>query len=142
MRWHAEILIHAVLVLWMWRRPDGRPKFSAWLAVRFLFDLAQLLAERFAFGTKGTPFWHLTVATSVWYFGVIAGGPLLLLALHEAEGKWHRRILFSWAAFSWGAAWIRFFPYTGQAVLVCDAAAYVAWLMEKTSGHFTRRQRI
>jgi hypothetical protein len=30
-----------------------------------------------------------------------------------------------------GAAWIRFFPYTGAAVILIDAAAYVAWLAEK-----------
>lgn len=126
----------------MWRRPDGRPKFSAWLAVRFLFDLAQLLAERSVFGTEGTPFWHLTVSTSIWYFGTIAGVPLLLMALHEAEGRWHRRILFGWTAFSMGAAWIRFFPYTGQAVLVCDAAAYVAWIAEKALRGRFRQQLV
>lgn len=122
MRWHAEILIHAILVVWMWRKPDGRPRFSAWLAVRFLCDAVQLVAERSGFGTIGT---------TVWYLGVVAGVPLLLLALHEAVGVWHRRILFSWAALSMGAAWIRFFPYTGAAVLLIDAAAYVAWLVEK-----------
>jgi len=131
MRWHAEILIHGVLVLWMWIRKDGRPKFAAWLVTRFLFDAAQFLAERFGYGTE---------STGIWYAGVVFQAPLLLLAMHEAEGRWHRRILFAWVAFSMCLAWIRFFPYTGQAVLMCDAAAYVGWLTEKALQSKTPRQ--
>lgn len=123
-RWHAEILIHAALLLLIWRRRTGRPNWEAWLVCRFVFDVGQLLAERMG---------HNDVAASVWYLGIIVGTWLLLRALHEAvdiRPTYHRRILFAWTALTMGAAWIRFFPYTGQAVLVIDAAAYVAWIVE------------
>jgi hypothetical protein len=74
---------------------------------------------------------HPALAANVWYFGIICCAPLLLLALHEASGLWHRRILFAWMALMTAAAWIRYFPYTGRAVLLIDAAAFIAWMAEK-----------
>lgn len=124
MLWEIELLIHFALVVWIWRKPDGRPGFSAWLAARFLFDAAQFLTDRFGYGTE---------STTIWYFGVVAGMPLLWLAMHESPGvgRWHRMILYGWTASNLTAAWIRFFPYTGRAVLVIDATAFVCWMAEK-----------
>lgn len=58
------------------------------------------------------------------------------MAMREAHGR-HRDILFAWCVLSMAAAWIRFFPYTGHAVLVIDAAACLCWIAEKIHREYT-----
>lgn len=127
-RWHTTILLHGIMAFWMWRKPDGRPKFSAWLVARFTFDAAQMIAERMGGGGH-------TASVSIYYAGVVVWCVLLVSALLEARERWHCGVLFSWTGLYMGAAWIRFFPYTGAAVVFIDAVAYVAWAWEKSILH-------
>ena len=120
--WHIEMALHGLLIAAIWRRRPGLPFWQGWCVCRFVFDLAQLLLERSG---------HVTAAANVWYAGIVAGVPLLVLALLEARQtpKSHALILYCWVALNAAAAWIRFFPYTGRAVLIIDGAAWLAWLV-------------
>lgn len=125
MLWNLSLVYLAVLAFSLIVRPDGRIRFEAWVFARLVFDTVQLIAERTG---------HMKVSTSVWYLGVLICAPLLLLALREsmeAGGRAHREILISWTVLSLAAAWVRFFPYTGHAVVLIDSVASMLWISEK-----------
>lgn len=124
MLWYVEICIHFALVLYLAIRRDGRKYFEAFIVSRFLFDLFQLIHERLH---------HFQYSTNIWYVGVLFQLPLLFLSLWEATAhrRGHRAILYAWTCLNLTAAWIRFFPYTGRAVLVIDACAFTCWIVEK-----------
>lgn len=124
MLWYIALCLHAAFLAYLFNRPDGRPRFEAFLVARFIFDVAQLTAERLG---------NLRGATNFWYLGILVSVPLLYLALQEASTALtaHRSILYAWVSLTMAAAWIRFFPYTGNAVLIIDGVCYLAWIVDK-----------
>lgn len=120
--WHIELFLQACLIGAVVAIRPRLPRWESWLVARFIFDLAQCLLERAG---------RADLALNVWYAGVVVGCPLLFMALDEARprGEWeHGAILHSWIALNMAAAWLRFFPVTGQVVLLIDSAAWVSWI--------------
>lgn len=132
MLWHVEIGVHFALVLYLAIRRDGRKYFEGFIVSRFLIDACQLFNERMH---------YFDISPTVWYAGVLFQFPLLFLSLREATTyrRGHRDILYAWTCLNLTAAWIRFFPYTGRAVLIIDLLAYSAWIVE--GWWFARRIR-
>lgn len=73
-------------------------------------------------------------ASQVWVLSIVVMALLLPSALREAA-NWrpfaHRTILFWWLASGFGAAWIRYFPYTGTVWIFINAVAFLTWILEK-----------
>lgn len=119
--WHAEVILLAALV-WTHRYRDGRKYFQALMACGLAFDLPSLILVRTG---------HLTAFTNIAYTRFLFEIPLLALALIESADwrpVWHRTILCWWVAATVGCLGIRYFPYSGRALLLVNCAAYSAWI--------------
>lgn len=127
MLWHCEIVLQLILVSALWKWPDGRPKFAGLMLANLVMEIAMLWSERIA---------DYTGVHNVWYWCVVLEVPLVAMALREAlrnslAVKYHALILSWWVACTMGCAWIRFYPYTGVAVVLLNCLAYLAWIYAK-----------
>lgn len=89
-----------------------------------MVEFAQMSAERFGFAAE---------AAQVWYVGRIFEGFLIIPAIKEAADlgrQWHFWILIGWVSATMECAWLRFYPFTGAALLAVNASSYVAWLVD------------
>lgn len=125
MRWHAELILEAVLAVWLCIRPDGRKWFESLICTNFAFEVVYLIADRTAQRINEAQLWWGLIVVEV---------PLYALASIEAS-DWrpatHRTILFWWIALTMGCAWLRFYPYTGMAVIAINQVAFICWMWEK-----------
>lgn len=123
MLWYAELLIEAALALRLVCLGDGRRWFEALIVADLIVQIVQKYFDAaHIFG----------VSVPVFYIGQVIELPLTFAALLEASDRRraHRRILFAWVAITMFWAWVRIFPYTGRALLVCNCIAFAAWLID------------
>lgn len=129
MLWHLEIAFQFILVGMLWKWPDGRPKFAGLMVANFLMEMAMVGAQRSG---------RYSATVNIWYWCVLLEIPLIALALIEA-GKLvpfrpsHTFILSWWIAGTMGCAWIRFYPWTGEAAIVINSVAFMAWIIAKVA---------
>ena len=125
MIWHVETALLLWLLILIDRRPDQRPRFAALLAFDFTMETAALIAQRLH---------YMPALTTLTYLGNLGDIPLWALAAIEAADyrpMRHRTILYWWMAATCGCAWIRFYPWTGRAVLLVNCVAYACWIWDK-----------
>lgn len=127
MLWPFEIILEAILAVWLCVRPDGRRSFQALICVNLAFEIVYFYADRIG---------NHTYNKQIWWLIVVAEVPLISRALTEAADWRQRRhltILAWWVSATMACAWIRFYPYTGAATVVVNQVAFAAWLWQKFS---------
>lgn len=123
--WEIQTVLLVILVAMLRRRRDGRRYFEGLLWCDLVFGIAALVCQRMGYKAQ---------LVTVVYLNNIADVPLWYFALWEAADYRplaHRRILYMWMAGTVGCAWVRFYPWTGKAILCINAIAYASWLYTK-----------
>lgn len=123
--WHVEAFLLLCLVVKLSLWSDGRKYFEALMACALIFDVAGLIFARIG---------DFKLYTNLTYASYLVETPLMALALSEAADfrpTHHRRILFWWMAATVACLGIRYFPYSGRALLICNIIAYTCWLVSK-----------
>jgi hypothetical protein len=113
------------LALYLALSKDGRPAFERLIWANLVMEVAQFVTYRLH---------DRFYASQVWVLSIVAMAFLLPSALSEAADYRplnHRTILFWWLALGFGAAWIRYFPYTGTVWIFINALAFLCWILEK-----------
>ena len=124
MRWHAELILEGFLAVWLCARPDGRKWFQALICCNFLFEIFYLIADRIGRRQQEIQLWWALIVIEI---------PFNAMSLIEAarlNRKYHLWILAWWVSLSMACAWIRFYPYTGYALIAVNQAAFIAWIAE------------
>lgn len=129
MRWHIELLIESALLAILWRKAAPR-----WLSILIGVDLIAQVIQLLPYRAD-----YPIISRSFWIAGVIAAGPLVLMALIESAylertraDWWHIRILSFWVAAQLTCITLQtqadlLIP-TNHVLMVLNAGVFIAWI--------------